>query len=114
MASSGEPGGGAPRAVGVPTVSLPKGGGAIRGIDDARRLVVETRTEDTDGAGFPARLVRYQLDNHLGSACLDLDDHGDLVSYEEYHPFGSTAFQAVRVQLPTPKRYRYTGTERDE
>jgi len=82
--------------------------------DDARRVaLVETRIEGTDG-GAPPRLVRYQLDNHLGSACLELDDQGALVSYEEYHPFGSTAYQAVRAQLPTPKRYRYTGKERDE
>ena len=29
-------------------------------------------------------------------------------------PYGSTSYQAVRSQTETPKRYRYTGKERDE
>ena len=35
--------------------------------------------------------IRYQYDNHLGSACLELDDHAEIISYEEYHPFGTTS-----------------------
>jgi RHS repeat-associated protein len=35
-------------------------------------------------------------------------------AYEEYYPYGSTSYQAVRSQTETPKRYRYTGKERDE
>ena len=41
-----------------------------------------------------AQLIRYQLGNHLGSASVELDDSGALISYEEYHPYGTTAFQA--------------------
>ena len=37
-----------------------------------------------------------------------------IISYEEYTPYGSTSYQAVRSQTETPKRYRYTGKERDE
>jgi len=38
-----------------------------------------------------------------------------LISYEEYHPYGTTAFQAGRsVAEVHQKRYRYTGKERDE
>ncbi|WP_235205727.1 RHS repeat-associated core domain-containing protein [Cupriavidus sp. SK-4] len=58
--------------------------------------------------------MRYQLGNHLGSACLELDQQAQIISYEEYTPFGSTAYQAVRTQTDTPKRYRFTGKERDE
>jgi len=29
-----------------------------------------------------------------------------IVSYEEYFPYGSTSYQAVRSQTETPKRYR--------
>ena len=82
-------------------------------MDDQRRVaLVETRTTGTDPA--PAKLVRYQYDNHLGSACLELDDTAAIISYEEYHPYGTTSYQAVRSQTETPKRYRYTGKERDE
>jgi len=34
--------------------------------------------------------------------------------YEEYHPYGSTAWWAGSSALVSQKRYRYTGMERDE
>lgn len=83
-------------------------------MDDGRRIaLVETRTAG-DEPGVPARLVRYQLTNHLGSAAVELDAAGRLITYEEYSPFGSTTYQAVRSQTETPKRYRFSGRERDE
>jgi RHS repeat-associated protein len=82
-------------------------------MDDKQRVaLVETRTQGTDGSS--AQLVRYQFSNHLGSASLELDDQTQIVSYEEYFPYGSTSYQAVRNGTETPKRYRYTGKERDE
>ena len=82
-------------------------------MDDKQRIaLVETRTQGSDPA--PAQLIRYQLGNHLGSASLELDDQAQIISYEEYYPYGSTSYQAVRSQTETPKRYRYTGKERDE
>jgi RHS repeat-associated protein len=83
-------------------------------MDGAQRLVmVDTRTA---GAGpGPAQLVRYQFSNHLGSATLELDDAGGVISYEEYYPFGNTSFQSVDASREVPaRRYRYTGKERDE
>ena len=73
--------------------------------------LIETRTTGTDKA--PAQLVRYQLSNHLGSAALELDDQSAILSYEEYFPYGSTSYQAVASQTDLPRRYRYTGKERD-
>jgi RHS repeat-associated protein len=82
-------------------------------MDDKQRIaLVETRTQGSDPA--PAQLIRYQLGNHLGSASLELDDQAQIISYEEFYPYGSTSYQAVRSQTETPKRYRYTGKERDE
>jgi RHS repeat-associated protein len=77
-----------------------------------RIAVVETRTAGVD-PGLQ-QLVRFQYSNHLSSAVLELDDKADIISYEEFFPYGSTAYQAVRNQTDTPKRYRYTGKERDE
>ncbi|GAB3959988.1 hypothetical protein GCM10027614_80690 [Micromonospora vulcania] len=79
--------------------------------DDKRRIaLVETAT--TPAA--PPRL-RFQFGNHLGSASVELDEAGNLIDYEEYHPYGTTAFQigrsAAEVSL---KRYRYTTKERDD
>jgi RHS repeat-associated protein len=73
---------------------------------------VETRTIGRDPA--PAQQVRYQLRNHLSSAVLELDDQSAIISYEEYFPFGSSSYQAVASETDRPKRYRYTGKERDE
>ena len=85
-------------------------------MDDKQRIaLVETRTLDTAGNDqAPRRLIRYQFGNHLGSASLELDEQAQIISYEEYAPYGSSTYQAVRSQTETPKRYRYTGKERDE
>lgn len=69
-----------------------------------------------DGLTVKAQtLFRYQYSNHLGSACLELDDHAEIISYEEYHPYGTSAYRAMKsgIEAP-PKRYRYTGMERDK
>lgn len=86
-------------------------------MDDKRRVaLVETKTIDVGASPFkPTPLTRYQLDIHLGSACLELDDSGAVISYEEYYPYGSTSYQAVRDDVEVSlKRYHYTGKERDE
>jgi RHS repeat-associated protein len=83
-------------------------------MDDTQRVaIVETRTQG-DEPGVPTQLVRFQFANHLGSASLELDDGGQIISYEEYYPYGSSSYQALRGQTETPKRYRYTGKERDD
>jgi len=46
---------------------------------------------------------------------LECDDTGQIISYEEYHPYGTTAYQARNGAVQAAaKRYRYTGMERDE
>jgi RHS repeat-associated protein len=85
-------------------------------MDDKQRIaLVETRTLDVAGDDqAPRQLIRYQYGNHLGSVSLELDERAQIVSYEEYAPYGSTTYQAVRSQTETPKRRRYTAKERDE
>ncbi|ALN80702.1 SpvB/TcaC N-terminal domain-containing protein [Lysobacter antibioticus] len=83
-------------------------------MDDKQRIaLVEMRTLG-DEQNTPQRLIRYQFGNHLGSSSLELDEQAQIVSYEEYAPYGSSTYQAVRSQTETAKRYRYTGKERDE
>lgn len=84
-------------------------------IDDKQRIaLIETRTRPLGADPAPRQLVRYQLGNHLGSAALEVDDLAKVISYEEFHPYGTTAYESARSQTDTPKRYRYTGKERDE
>ncbi|MDH6584479.1 RHS repeat-associated protein [Streptomyces sp. SAI-133] len=73
--------------------------------------LVETRSHGLD-EGL-AQLARFQLTDHLGSAVLELDENADIVTYEQFRPYGSTAFQSARNRTETPKRYRYTAKERD-
>jgi RHS repeat-associated protein len=81
--------------------------------DDQHRVVMfETRTTGNDPG--PGELMRFQYANHLGSSVLELDLTANVISYEEYFPYGSTSYQAVRSVTETPKRYRFTGKERDE
>lgn len=84
----------------------------VHAMDDTRRVaLLERRARGTDSG--PEQQVRYQLADHLGSATLELDEHARILTYEEYHPYGGTAYQAVRARTETPKRYRFTGRERD-
>jgi RHS repeat-associated protein len=60
-------------------------------------------------------IYRYQYSNHLGSACLELDHAAEIISYEEYHPYGTSAYRLMKRGVEAPaKRYRYTGMERHE
>ncbi|MBK8644836.1 MAG: insecticidal toxin complex protein [Saprospiraceae bacterium] len=78
-----------------------------------RFVMVESRNAVDDGT--EAHLVRYQMHNHLGSTSLELNENADLISYEEYHPYGTTAYQATNAAIRSAaKRYRFTGMERDE
>ncbi|ANY16520.1 hypothetical protein AW878_02420 [Bordetella pseudohinzii] len=81
--------------------------------DMLRIALVETRTQG-DEQGIPRRLIRYQLGSALGSSSLELDEQARIISYEEYSPYGSSTYQAVRSLTEAAKRYRYTGKERDE
>jgi RHS repeat-associated protein len=86
-------------------------------MDDQQRIaLVETKTwEDGLEVIEPEPLIRYQLNNHLGSSSLELDEDGVEISYEEYYPYGSTSYQAADKNIKAAaKRYRYTGKERDD
>jgi RHS repeat-associated protein len=84
--------------------------------DDSDRIaMVDTRNEVNDNTD--QRTIRYQLNNRIGSAALELTGNAnpDVINYEEYHPYGSTSYQAVNAAIrAAAKRYRYTGMERDE
>jgi YD repeat-containing protein len=86
-------------------------------MDDSRRIaMVETKTIDVNVPNLSAvSRIRYQCSNHLGSATLELDEFGAVISYEEYHPYGTSAYRATNGSIDVSvKRYRYTGKERDE
>ncbi|EHM9003774.1 hypothetical protein PC076_000576 [Salmonella enterica] len=69
-------------------------------------------------AGRPAELTgdqtRYSYDNLTGSSGLELDGDGNIISMEEYYPYGGTAVLTARSQTGADyKTVRYSGKERD-
>ena len=71
--------------------------------------------DDSQTINDPQPLLRHQLGDHLESSSIELDEQGDIISYEEYYPYGSTSYQAVDSETEvSAKRYRFTGKERDE
>jgi RHS repeat-associated protein len=79
-------------------------------ISDDEKVFLRVETEIGQ-----SEIVRFQYDNHLGSACLELDESGLIISFEEYHPFGTTSYRAGRSATEvSQKRYKYCGKERDE
>jgi RHS repeat-associated protein len=73
--------------------------------------LVETRTRGTDKG--PRQLQRYQLADHLGSVRIEVDGRARIISYEEFRPYGTSAYRAQRRTIPSPKRYGFTGRELD-
>ncbi|EDZ1188062.1 RHS repeat protein [Salmonella enterica] len=58
--------------------------------------------------------VRYSYDNLTGSSRLELDSDGNIISMEEYYPYGGTAVWAARSAMEADyKTVRYSGKERD-
>ncbi len=84
--------------------------------DGEQRVLMLDQINITDNNRLrTGNLYRYIYSNHLGSSNLELDDDAQIISYEEYHPFGTSAYRAARNSAEGAlKRYRYTGMERDE
>ncbi len=58
--------------------------------------------------------LRYSVDDHLGSSCLELDQRAAVISHEGYYPYGGTAWWAGRSKIEADYRIlRYSGKERD-
>src|SRR6185503_4777003 len=78
-------------------------------VDDKQRIaLVDTQTiKDGNNIAGPVPLQRYQVGNHLLSASVELSADGSLISYEDFHPFGTTAFQVTNDSTEgSLKRYR--------
>ncbi len=88
-------------------------------VEDGTKTIAQI---DDDGT---TQTIRYQYDNHLGSASLEMDENENIISYEEYHrfvdvafgeviPFGTTSYRSGRTETEVSlKRYKYVGKERD-
>lgn len=69
-------------------------------------------------AGRPMEITgdqtRYSYDNLTGSSNLELDGDGNIISMEEFYPYGGTAVWTARSAVEADyKTVRYSGKERD-
>jgi RHS repeat-associated protein len=53
--------------------------------------------------------IQYNLEDHLGSSNVRIDENGTVIDRDEFYPFGETSLHTFNK-----KRYRYVGKERDE
>lgn len=90
-------------------------------ISDDTGPFAQADTKTVDSSGFdPANplgvpLVRYRYTDHLGSAVLETDGSGAVISYEEYHPYGTTAYRYGKPGTDLSlKRFRFSGHELDD
>lgn len=92
----------------------------VRIVDDGGPLGQwETKTIDTTNAipatplGVP--VVSYRFGNATGSVTLWTDAAGLAISYEEFHPFGTSAYRYAKPGVNhTLKQHRYAGKHHDE
>ena len=80
---------------------------------------IDTKTFDPQNSDLDnplnSNLIRYIYGDHLGSATLETDTGGNAISYEEYHPYGTSAYRNAKSQNDLSlKRYRFSGKERDD
>ncbi len=65
-------------------------------------------------SGIANDQFRYSLDDHQGSCLLEVDGSGQLISAEEYYPFGGTSLWTARSAAEAKyKTVRHAGKERD-
>ncbi|HDT4320188.1 TPA: RHS repeat protein, partial [Klebsiella aerogenes] len=65
-------------------------------------------------ADIPGDQLRYSYDNLIGSGELELDGAGNVISMEEYYPYGGTAVWTARSAVEADyKTIRYSSQERD-
>lgn len=70
--------------------------------------------ESSSPPGISNDQVRYSYHDLVGSTGLELDGQGNLISQEEYYPYGGTAVWIARSQLEAQyKTIRYSAKERD-
>lgn len=91
----------------------------VRVIDEGRAVAVlhtwdiDSTKREVDQPG--TRRARFQLPDRLGSSALEVDAGARIISYEEYFPYGGTAFiGGTDLREVSLKEYRYCGKVRDD
>ncbi len=93
------------------TIHVGDDGGAFAQVDV--KTIDDNRVDAAHALGQP--LTRYRYSNLLGSAVVETDEAGVVLTYEEYHPFGTTAYRSARApDGANRKLYRFAAQQRDD
>ncbi|AOK29745.1 MULTISPECIES: cytotoxic necrotizing factor Rho-activating domain-containing protein [Burkholderia] len=83
-------------------------------VDAGRAGVRALRWESGQPPGIKNDAMRYGIGDLIDSIGLELDDQAELISREEYYPYGGTAVWTARSQIEADTKFiRYSGKERD-
>lgn len=84
------------------------------GVDGGTAAQLDRLTVD-NAVPASTTVLRYVHNDHLGSATVVTNETGEVVHYEEYHPYGSTAYRSSKASEDVSLRsYRFLSRERDE
>jgi RHS repeat-associated protein len=78
-------------------------------MDNQSRIAIVRIGDPFPHEDAPEEPIKYQLNDHLGSTVLVLNNTGSVINWEEYYPYGGTSFGSS-----PKKRYRFHSRERDE
>ena len=82
---------------------------SLRILDGNRQVATYRYQNNIEGK------IIYLLDNHLNSISLEVDEQAEILSYEEYLPYGETSILIGKDQkVIDEKTYHYSGKEKDE
>ena len=99
----------------IETLHLFEGAQRVLMVDDVKSADPIAQDWNDGWILLAQTLLRYQYSNHLGSVSAELDHEAAVISYEEFHPYGTSACRAIDSAGKAPmRRYRYSGVERDE
>jgi RHS repeat-associated protein len=82
-------------------------------IESGRQLLLIENVSAGEDGTTKKPLYRYQLGNFQGSASVEVDQDAQILTYEEFTPYGISTVRAIYRETDVPKRYRFLGKERD-
>jgi YD repeat-containing protein len=83
----------------IETHHLFEGENRVLQVDD----VIQTDRRHRGGGRFRTQpILRYQYGNHLGSVALEMDEDARVISYEEFHPHGTSAYRLMQSGTEAP------------
>lgn len=87
----------------------------VERIPDDKKSIANMMYWTVDPTREKIRQQRYQVETLIQSVSAEVTETGDIISYEEYFPFGGTAIIAGNNQVDVePKDYRFNGKECDD